>query len=719
MVCVSVATMAQNTKGDKPAQNRESRFKTPARQGSATKPKNTQKRVPPRNSSTARSARLFTPRAGAPSGGDRPGKPIRPIVRTKPNDKQKAWKGDIAGYRIRTKPSTGSSQNVYPQYGRYSNNSSRKPKPTENAVSNRSTIARLNRLQGSGQPPPSRKGKVVPRSASGSYIARKSINVYASFPRPKRKGEQATTKDLAGRRLRTRNYETKRPGVIAPTYQPYYGRKKNVGDRPYKGPAAGSYRSATRSGERAWRGDVTGRPVRGRNYSSKRTVEGMPMLPPRRLKDRSGDRPYRGAIPGVGYKSATRSGESRPGLSALPARAPGIGARGVGNYQGNMRVRQRMSDQGEGFSGGIKTRRPLKGGGSVSGKLWNNDGQAISVRTPKQGAAAATFQGNTKVVRRMTDQGEGFSGSIKTRRPLKGGGSVSGKLWNNDGQPISVRTPKQGALAATYQGNTKVVRSITDQGEGFSGSIKTRRPLKGGGSVSGKLWNNDETPIAVRPPSVGAEKAGQYTGNIPIHDRNAGLRDQGEEFTGYKRLKKFRKDYIQNPNASEESIVKQRPHKSTYQVAGLQVKVKERESGIKPGSPEGVLPTLKPSKSTIRASEYASGVKRDWDYIRNPSSSSEALRTREPGKAFGKSTDYQGNIKMQKFTLYEKNRSLHPDAKFVRLNKNNVPEEKDLLTNFKLWWARLFKKQENQPDHLKEKGNKPRYDKGEIGLWYD
>jgi hypothetical protein len=42
-----------------------------------------------------------------------------------------------------------------------------------------------------------------------------------------------------------------------------------------------------------------------------------------------------------------------------------------------------------------------------------------------------------------------------------------------------------------------------------------------------------------------------------------------------------------------------------------------------------------------------------------------------------------------------------------------------MLTNFKLWWAKLFKKSETQPDHLKEKYKKPRYDKREEGLWYD
>ena len=95
------------------------------------------------------------------------------------------------------------------------------------------------------------------------------------------------------------------------------------------------------------------------------------------------------------------------------------------------------------------------------------------------------------------------------------------------------------------------------------------------------------------------------------------------------------------------------------------------------------------------------------------------LKTREPGKAFARSTAYQGNIRMQKFNVFERNQSLHPDTKFIKTNKNNVDEERDALTNFKLWWAQMFKKQETQPENLKYDGKKPRYDKGEAGLWYD
>ena len=68
----------------------------------------------------------------------------------------------------------------------------------------------------------------------------------------------------------------------------------------------------------------------------------------------------------------------------------------------------------------------------------------------------------------------------------------------------------------------------------------------------------------------------------------------------------------------------------------------------------------------------------NWKYVRNPSSSKDALLTKEPGKAFGKSTDYQGNIKMKKFDLFGK-KGLHPDAQFVKTNKNNVKEEKGVV----------------------------------------
>ena len=790
--------VAQNTKGDQPGKPpRENRFTSKPKK--AKSQRTGAKRIVPRGKSKASSA----------SSGNRPGKPLRPIYTSKPG-KEKAWEGNAAGNRVQVRSSTGQTRNVYPQRGpyvrtntkdpqtkwravpaarvsvrsatgrtrnvypqsgRFVHNPSSKPGKVSSPVfSNKSYVARNQQSASLNEPPRSRR--VKPSSASGAYIARKSINPYAGFWNRKQKGERAYTGDISGRRLRTKNYETPRPKVIKPTTTPYYGRKR-IGDRPYQGPAGGRYVTATRE-SRAWKGDITGRKIRGRNFSSRGKLEaGQPVYPLRVKRDRYGDRPYKGTIPGGGYKSATQTGERRPDTVPVQGRAPGIGAKGIDTYQGNIKGRKFFDAQGGSFAGYQKARKPLKGGGSVSGKLWNNQQTPIQGRTPGIGGKGIdTYQGNIKGRKTFDAQGGDFTGYIKAKKPLKGGGSVSGKLWNNRQQPIPVRTPEKefGYFPGKYK-QFDFKPSMRDQGEEFAGTYKSRQPKKGGGSISGKLWNNHEQPIAVRTPDERAARAGRYQGNIKVDKKEPSkevggfpgkyrqfdlypdMRDQGEEFTGYNRLSRFKRNYLKNPNQSEEAIKKSRPDKTTYEVAGLQVRVKRRPyienknsddealdklkpsknnqevAGLqvrikegnyktKPHAAKGALPGIAASKTSMKASEFYKVSKLEWDYKHNPSSSKEALDVREPGKAFARVTDYQGNIRMKKFDLFGK-RELHPDAQFVKTNKNNVKEEKDLFTNFKLWWARLFRKNETQPDNLKEKIRKPRFDKREQGLWYD
>lgn len=447
----------------------------------------------------------------------------------------------------------------------------------------------------------------------------------------------------------------------------------------------------------------------------------------------------------------------------IPVRTP-RGGTGIGDYSGTFRrgeLSPGFSKQGTGFAGNIKTKRPQKGGGSISGKLWNNNATPIPVRTPKN-TGIAGYSGTFKrgeLSPGFNKQGADFSGNIKTKRPEKGGGSISGKLWNNNGTPIPVRTPKNTGIAG-YSGTFKrgeLSPGFNKQGADFAGNIKTKRPEKGGGSISGKVWNNNGTPIPGRTPSNNARKAAGYPGNYKLFDLTPSKVYQGEEFTGYIKAKKpkkgggsisgdmwnnnetpiavrtpsndakaagyagniklsrFRKNYVQNPNASDESIKKQRPDKTTYEVAGLQVKVRQGNYQNKPHAAKGALPGIAPSKSSVKAAEYAQGVKMNWNYKHNPLSASEALKGRAPNKAYAKIGDYQGNIKMKK---YRDNR-LHPDAQFAHGFRDNVKDERTILMNIKLMWAKLFKKSDTQPDHLKDKERRPRYDKREKGLWYE
>ncbi len=52
---------------------------------------------------------------------------------------------------------------------------------------------------------------------------------------------------------------------------------------------------------------------------------------------------------------------------------------------------------------------------------------------------------------------------------------------------------------------------------------------------------------------------------------------------------------------------------------------------------------------------------------------------------------------------------------FAHSFRDNVKEERTLLMNVKLMWAKLFRKNETQPENLKERITKPKYDKREKG----
>lgn len=157
------------------------------------------------------------------------------------------------------------------------------------------------------------------------------------------------------------------------------------------------------------------------------------------------------------------------------------------------------------FTGFAKGRRAAKGGGSISGKLWNNGNQAIATKPPGRGSLSAGA----------------FQGKSKSRRPQHGGGSVSGKLWNNKNQPVDVNTAGTGTIRASkFKGRIKgsvAGATVRTLGQDFTGFIKTKRPDKGGGSISGQPRNNKGQPIAAKLPGMGTRKAGVFQGNIKTH----------------------------------------------------------------------------------------------------------------------------------------------------------------------------------------------------------
>jgi hypothetical protein len=455
------------------------------------------------------------------------------------------------------------------------------------------------------------------------------------------------------------------------------------------------------------------------------------------------------------------------------------------------------------FQGNFKSKRLEKGGGSISGQARNNGGNSILSRTPSaQSAGVGKYRGKLKVnsIFSLRDQGEGFTGFLKSKKPVKGGGSITGRARNNRGNPLPTVTPSShSAKAGRYSGHLKVAKIFTfrDQGEGFTGYIKAKKPVKGGGSVSSKLWNNKGKPIDVRTPLRDDAKAANYSGKIKTkqdyvqNEKSAkaslkkkrpnnvflpeGLQvkvktddyrqhplaaksslkklepKKGAYATEGLQVKVKAGDYRQNPLSAKNSLKKHEPKKGAFAPEGLQVKVKRGNYQKNPNSKEGALKGIGPESSSVRASEYVGRMRVLWDYKHNPSSSKDALKAISPksafargnefqgrmrltknyrhtlkgdkdalkviapGKAYAKIGNYQGNLKMKK--LHGKN--LHPDAKFAHGHGNNVKKERTFLTSAKLWWSKLFKKNDTQPTAVKEKVRRPRYDKSERDLWKD
>jgi len=409
------------------------------------------------------------------------------------------------------------------------------------------------------------------------------------------------------------------------------------------------------------------------------------------------------------------------------------------NYKGTIRREtQGYSQRGLNYSGNIKSMRPEKGGGSISAKLKrNNNGLPIPVREPLN-KRSQNFQGNYKGFIKQRDakktfsqDGLSYSGSMKSRRPPKGGGSISGSVISN--KPLPTYTPNAvSRKISKFQGDLlQKKKTYSQDGYDFTGYHKAQKPFKGGGSISGKVWNNDGKPLPAKIPTGDQAKDINYSGKT--------------------KLPLLKREYVRNPNANELALKKHAPYENTYQVNGLMVRVKQKDTSTKPKAVRGSMPGVGPTKATIKASEYTGRIKVIWDYKHNPSSADGSLKTFKNTKSFEQATsfagktrltrnyrhnprsnkyaldviapsrasarigDYQGNVKMNKY-----NRNSHfPDAEFAHAKGNNVKGERTIMTDFKLLWTKLFKKNNMQPAAVKDKVHRPRYDKKEKELWKD
>src|SRR5258708_1615012 len=283
------SVQAQNTKGDKAA-TQKSIFRIPKLKSKSkggdkayTGDVSGRRRIRTKNKSSAVRASQSGP---SPFANRRPS-----------NDKPYVPRGG-AKLRIRSRTAEASRNNVYPQFGQFVSNPSRRPKGTQQAYSNRRTLSRAASM-GTKRQPPGRKKIIVGRSASRSYVTRGRKNVYwGKF----RKGEKPITTDISGRALRAKYFHTPGLGVI-PSHQ-VYRKKKSYGDQPYKGTFLGGYVSAPKT-TRAGRGDVSGHAIRTK--PPKVSQEAGQMFKPRKLSISGLKKVLVKPLPKTGFPFLSRS----------------------------------------------------------------------------------------------------------------------------------------------------------------------------------------------------------------------------------------------------------------------------------------------------------------------------------------------------------------------------------------------------------------------------
>ena len=685
----SFAAIAQNTKGDKSVSNqkqvRESKGKTRAQKGNK-KPKTKDisgRRLRTKDKSSANRANIGIPQPDPYQGrkktkGNKAAKPLGRIYSAPPHERQRAWKGDLSGSPIRKiKPSKSgvARNNVYPQRGPYVNNNSKKPKKDKVKIYTRTASGELPIKRSPQNNQRAWKGNIKGGSIGAPSRTGQTKNTFKQFGAF---GNHASHKPRSSDKIRLGGRANIQ--FFSPSSSPWSRNKKKVTPRSAshsflsRGKRNVYWGKISKSGK-AVTTDITGRPLRARNFRS--TPAGLVSRDTLRSFGRrpGGDRAskqsgrlfstIKGQHAWTGDISGKRIRRTKPKLQLSAGKfffprklsvSKEYGGAGEQFFPRKLSITKKTGEVG----------KPLPGGGISVRKHKRPKVETNSLPARPPGIGGTTVNK--------------YLGNLKGRRPIKGGGSVSGKLWNNNGQPVDVNGAGDGTVRASK----------------FQGNIKTGKPEKGGGSISGKLWNNNEQPIDVNGAGNGTVRASKFQGRT-------------------KEGSLFKRGYVQNPTASKESIKKLRPDETTYKVAGLQIKVKERKYKDKPNAVDGSMPGIAPKKASVKAAEYARGVKMNWSYKHNPNSADDALKVRYPGKAIARIGDYQGNIKMHKYN----DKRLHPDSKFAHDFRDNVKEERTFLMNVKLFWAKLFRKSETQPEHLKENIRKPRYDKGESGMWND
>lgn len=495
---------------------------------------------------------------------DRAGPPPKK-VRTASKKGEVARTGDISGRkRIRQRSVSTNPRPVHAQPNTYRGRKLRTEK--DRAYSNKKKI---NNVRSVSKPSESRKPKSTTRvvTATAPHRVKRKKNVYRNHEQ--RKGEQGSTKDIAGKKLRTKNYKSEKPskGGRAMANPKIRSDKKKSGER-FKNHSlqSGGARSVSRSSESSQGGKTIDGQRNMRNFSSTRAKSVVQPKPPRSFGNRkkgTGEAAVFAGYSARKIRTSTKKSEDKPGRRK--PKAPSISGtrvfknRAVHTYRGKDRRFSGEHSTNKDIAGrslrtkNFKSRQPnYKSVGSVnfqsgsrhpsnkrynrnpgesrSGRSFNNGGNPLIRKRQGAGTSVATtFKGNVFPRGMGNPNISVYRGNVKYQKPIKGGGSVTTK-WNNNGSPLPQRLddaghgryagnlksykPLKGGGSITTKWNNRgspLPKRLDDAGHGkYAGNLKSHKPLKGGGSITTK-WNNNSSPLPKRLDDPGH---GKFAGNI-------------------------------------------------------------------------------------------------------------------------------------------------------------------------------------------------------------
>ncbi len=624
----------------------------------AGKPRKTEAQSARSSRKQAPRIRNSVPRANAGPG---PGK-----GKVRPRSASSASRG---GRRTRVNPYAGKSRKTEAQKAR----SSRRQTPRI-----RNSVPRTTATPGPG------KGKVRPRSASSSFKATRRVNPYAGKSR-KTEAQKARSSRRQAPRIRNsvpRTTATPGPGKgkVRPRsasssfkatrrVNPYAGKPRKTEAQK----ARSSRRQAPRirNSKPKVAGGAAERKVRPRSASSVFKVNVR--VNPYAGKGRKKEKGFKGDITGRRLRKNFTKKKLKAGkpLNKIRASQRPKGERAAGRAQTGGFIRpSRKTEEGWKRGTDITGRRRRKVGSDIKVKRGRYEGrgkESISGRKINNGGNPI----EQKYSDGRSQRHSRFQGSAigYKSRPKGAGGSISGRSKNNRRQPLEQRYAGSKSLShPRFQGNII----------GYKG-----RPKGSGGSISGRSKNNDGQALRQRYAGSYSLLYSRFTGNVK--GKNRPPKGAGGSVSGRSK---------NNDGKALGQRYTDSKSRAYPRFQGNIVGYKKRMGGG--GSVSGKL--WNNNKKPIR--EHSEHIKMKW--------------------ATG---SYDGRFRKKPYHAhnFKNTKVMHPSAKYtLSAKQQNGKKEKEKLFSFRIWWSKLFKKNENQPESVKNSGErKPRYDPSEKGLWND